>query len=119
MKVDPETGEILKEKKTSLVDFEDVLIIPYFEKSETEGRELKEKTEFTPKRIFEILESTVSDPVYFEERQLSIYDDQAIRLKAKQSEEQTIADLVACILKRKNDRMTNLSDSKTTVSLQL
>lgn len=100
VKVDPETGEILKEKKTSLVDFEDVLIIPYFEKSETEGRELKEKTEFTPKRIFEILESTVSEPVYFEERQLSIYDDQAIRLKAKQSEEQTIADLVVCILEK-------------------
>ena len=46
------------------------------------------------------MKSTVSDPVYFEERQLSIYDDQAIRLKAKQSEEQTIADLVACILEK-------------------
>ena len=56
MKVDPETGEILKKRKPRLLIFEDVLIIPYFEKSETEGRELKEKTEFTPKKNFEILE---------------------------------------------------------------
>lgn len=99
-KVDPDTGEILKEKNTDFDNKEELPVLPYFEKSETEGRDETEKKVFTPKRIFEILEKTVPQSIVFEERVKSVTDDNTIRIKSKQSEEQTITDLIICILEK-------------------
>ncbi|MDO0896266.1 hypothetical protein Q1X24_15520 [Enterococcus sp. B1E4] len=107
-KVDPETGEILKEKNTVLDNKQQLPVVPYFEKSETEGREEIEKKEVTPKRIFEILEHTVPESIVFEERVKSVADDHSIRIRSNQSEEQTISDLIICILEKEKQPIDDL-----------
>lgn len=99
-KVNSETGEILKEKQTLLTQNTFVPIVPYFEKTETQGKEETKKIEKSPKDVFAILEKMANLPIVFEEREKSSLEDYTIRLKSNQEEAHTLCDLVVCLLEK-------------------
>ncbi|WP_195514430.1 hypothetical protein [Enterococcus sp. 1001283B150225_161107_E12] len=99
-KVNSETGEILKEKQTQLTQITHAPIVPYFEKKETQGKEETKKIETSPKEVFAILEKIANRTIVFEEREESILEDHTIRIKSNQGEEQTLADLIICLLEK-------------------
>lgn len=99
-KVNSETGEILKEKQTQLTQITHAPIVPYFEKTETQGKEETKKIETSPKEVFAILEKIANRTIVFEEREESVLEDHTIRIKANQGEEQTLADLIVCLLEK-------------------
>ncbi|EPH88390.1 hypothetical protein D922_04010 [Enterococcus faecalis 06-MB-DW-09] len=99
-KVNSETGEILKEKQTVLTQNTFVPIVPYFEKTETQGKEETKKIEKSPKEVFAILEKMVNLPIVFEEREKSSLEDNTIRLKSNQGEAHTLGDLIVCLLEK-------------------
>lgn len=99
-KVNSETGEILKEKQTLLTPITHAPIVPYFEKTETQGKEETKKIETSPKEVFAILEKSANQTIVFEEREESILEEHTIRIKSNQGEEQTLADLIVCLLEK-------------------
>lgn len=99
-KVNSETGEILKEKQTQLTQITHAPIVPYFEKTETQGKEETKKIETSPKEVFAILEKIANRTIVFEEREKSILEEHTIRVKSNQGEEQTLADLIICLLEK-------------------
>ncbi|MGM0255219.1 hypothetical protein IGJ99_002852 [Enterococcus sp. AZ095b] len=99
-KVNSETGEILKEKQTLLTPITHAPIVPYFEKTETQGKEETKKIETSPKEVFAILEKSANQTIVFEEREESILEEHTIRIKSNQGEEQTLADLIICLLEK-------------------
>ncbi|MGG5305335.1 hypothetical protein IGK16_003006 [Enterococcus pernyi] len=99
-KVNSETGEILKEKQTLLTPITHAPIVPYFEKTETQGKEETKKVETSPKEVFAILEKSANQTIVFEEREESILEEHTIRIKSNQGEEQTLADLIICLLEK-------------------
>ncbi|MGM0191833.1 hypothetical protein [Enterococcus sp. AZ147] len=99
-KVNSETGEILKEKQTLLTPITHAPIVPYFEKTETQGKEETKKIETSPKEVFAILEKIANRTIVFEEREKSILEEHTIRIKSNQGEEQTLADLIVCLLEK-------------------
>ena len=99
-KVNSETEEILKEKQTLLTPITHAPIVPYFEKTETQGKEETKKIETSPKEVFAILEKIANRTIIFEEREESVLEDHTIRIKANQGEEQTLGDLIVCLLEK-------------------
>lgn len=98
--IDTETGEFLQGRSVELNEETLFPLIPYFVKSDTEGREVEKQVKFTPSHIFTALESLVEIPIVFEDLEMSKSDNYTIRLKSGQSEEQTIRDLIICILEK-------------------
>ncbi|WP_139843995.1 hypothetical protein [Enterococcus mundtii] len=58
------------------------------------------KIETNPKEVFAILEKIANRTIIYEEREDSILEDHTIRIKSNQGEEQTLADLIICLLEK-------------------
>ncbi|MBO0441549.1 hypothetical protein [Candidatus Enterococcus ikei] len=99
-KVNGDTGEIIEEKRLSLTDHEQLPIIPYFEKSDTEGRGTRNKNETSPTQLFLIFEKMSKQEIIFDRVEKSTVDAYKIRLKADQSEQQTLQDLLVCLIEK-------------------
>ncbi|MDY4307840.1 hypothetical protein SNF32_13595 [Enterococcus mundtii] len=98
-KVNSETGEILKEKQTQLTQITHAPIVPYFEKRKRkEKKKLKNRNE--SERSFRYLGKDCESYNCFEEREKSILEEHTIRVKSNQGEEQTLADLIICLLEK-------------------
>lgn len=107
-KVDTETGEIIQGRDMELDGEKLFPLVPYFLKSDTEGREVEKQVKFTPSQIFTTLEKLVEIPVVFEELEMSKADKHTIRLKSGQNEEQTIKDLIVCILEKEKESVDSI-----------
>ncbi|MCH1976557.1 hypothetical protein MCG01_05365 [Enterococcus hirae] len=108
-KVDTETGEIIQRQEMNLNEERLFPLVPYFLKSDTEGRESEEQVKFTPSQIFATFEKLVESPIVFEELEMSKVDNHTIRLKSGQEEEQTIKDLVICILEKEKESVDSIT----------
>lgn len=97
-KVNGDTGEIIEEKRLSLTDHEQLPIVPYFEKSDTEGRGAANKNETSTTQLFLIFEKMSKQEIIFDRVEKSTVDTYKIRLKADQSEQQTLQDLLVCLI---------------------
>ncbi|GMC02526.1 hypothetical protein K5E_21910 [Enterococcus thailandicus] len=109
MKVDRETGEISQERSMSLNDEKPLPIIPYFVKSDTDGRELEKEVDLVPSKIFVTLETIAKEPIVFEEIEVSQVDTHTIRLKTGQTEEQTIQDLIKCMVEKEKRSIDSIT----------
>lgn len=97
-KVNSDTGEIIEEKRLSLTDHEQLPIVPYFEKSDTEGRGTTNKNETSPTQLFLIFEKMSKQEIIFDRVEESTVDTYKIRLKTDQSEQETLRDLLVCLI---------------------
>lgn len=109
MKVDRETGEISQERSMSLNDEKPLPIIPYFVKSDTDGRELEKEVALAPSKIFVTLETIAKEPIVFEEIEVPQVDTHMIRLKTGQTEEQTIQDLIKCMVEKEKRSIDSIT----------
>lgn len=109
MKVDRETGEISQERSMSLNDEKPLPIIPYFVKSDTDGRELEKEVDLVPSKIFVTLETIAKEPIVFEEIEVSQVDTHTIRLKTGQTEEQTIQDLIKYMVEKEKRSIDSIT----------
>ncbi|WP_321382968.1 hypothetical protein [uncultured Enterococcus sp.] len=97
-RIDASTGEIIQNKRLALMNHEELPIIPYFEKIDTEGRETVKKIEMDLKQLFVAIDKISKLEIVFEQLEHSTVADHKIRLKTGQSDAQTLQDLLICIV---------------------
>ncbi|HFE9852538.1 TPA: hypothetical protein ACGBG5_003035 [Enterococcus faecalis] len=95
-KIEPRTGEILQEKRLAFMQ-EELLLVPYFEVSDTEGR-TTEPFEVSPQEIFVALEKMIARQVVFAPLEEAMFDDYTIRLRTGQNEKQTLTDFIVLLI---------------------
>lgn len=90
-------------ENSSETDNHDLLsLVPYFEKVDTEGRIESVKVPKQPSELFVVLDKMSQHKIIFEKSETPTFDDYSIRLRAGQTEKQTLQDLVHCMIQ--NDR---------------
>lgn len=108
-KIDFETGEILQ-KRNVLAGHEQLPIVPYFEKKDTEGIEQTEKERISLSNLFVTLEKMMQGVVSFEQIETSYVENDTIYLKSGQSEKQVVEDFIYCFVRKEKKEVTSINE---------
>lgn len=103
--VDVETGEILSNNKIALDHYEQLPLVPYFEKVDTDGRTESVEIPKQASELFVALDKMSQHKIIFENTDTPTFDEYSIHLVSGQTEKQTLQDLFLCLMRiEKNEK---------------
>lgn len=106
--VDSDSGEILQRKRTALQNHEQLPLVPYFEKTDTEGRGVLTRVEKSTTQLFVIIDKMCEREIVFESIEKATFDEYKIRLKSNLNETQTLQDLFVCFVQIEKEEVDSL-----------
>lgn len=89
-----DTSEIIEDKRITLSNHEELPLVPFIEKEQTEGRLIDRKVTTTPEQLFIMIEQVVTKNIVFDSKEAAYQDTYSIHLKSGIDEVVTIQQLI-------------------------